>query len=106
MNLADGLEILVEDWQGLHEDGGTKQTAEQVVARLDVGGKHDVTPGLAPGQVAELIMKHLRKIPGAHEKAEEFMEQFEGPEDLLDETDLDCLVSDLAMLEDDDLHSA
>jgi len=31
------------------------------------------------------------------------MAQFESPEELLEEIDLDCLVSDLVTLEDDDL---
>jgi len=101
MKLAEGLGILVEDWQALHEDGGTKLTAEHVVGRLDRDGTTTVTPGLKPGQIAELIMNDLRRMPGVLEKAENFMAQFESAEELLDETDLDCLVSDLTMLEDD-----
>jgi hypothetical protein len=103
MYLEKGIQILVEDWQDLHEDGGTKLSAEEIVARLNVGSEKAITPELKPGQIAELIMNHLRQIPGALEKAEKFMAQFESPEELLEEIDLDCLVSDLSMPEDDDL---
>jgi hypothetical protein len=101
MNLAEGLGILVEDWQALHEDGGTKLTAEHVVGRLDRDGTFTVTPGLKPGQIAELIMNDLRRMPSALETAEKFMAQFVSAEELLDEIDLDCLVSDLTKIEAD-----
>ncbi len=101
MNLADGLEILVEDWRDLHEDGGTKLSVEEVVGKLMVGSGNPVTPELKPSQIAELILNNLRKAPGALENAEKFMAQFKTPEDLLEEIDLDCLVSDLSMEEDD-----
>jgi hypothetical protein len=103
MNLAEGLHILVEDWQALHEDGGTKLSVEQVVGKLGVVSGNAVTPGLKPAQVAELIMNELRKIPGAWENAEKFMAQFESAEELLEEIDLDCLMSDLSMAEDGEL---
>jgi hypothetical protein len=101
MYLAEGLEILAQDWQYLHEDGGTKLSVEEVVGKLNIGSKNAITPGLKPGQIAELIMNNLRQITGALENAEKFMAQFESPEELLEEIDLDCLVSDLSMLEDD-----
>jgi hypothetical protein len=99
MHLAEGLEILVEDWQALHEDGGTKQSVEQVVVKLGIDGGNTIPPGLKPAQVAERIMNELRKIPGARENAEKFMAQFQSAEELLEEIDLDCLVSDLATTE-------
>ncbi len=97
MNLAEGLRILVVDWEGLHEDGGTKLSVEQVVGRLFDGGGKPVTPGLKPEQIAELIMEEIRRIPGAWESAEKFMAHFDSPDDLLEEIDLECLVSDLTM---------
>ncbi len=103
MLLVEGLEILVEDWQDLHEDGGTSLSVEEVVGKLNVGSKNEITPELKPVQIVELLMNDLRRIPGALENAEKFMAQFESPEELLEEIDLDCLVSDLSMQEDDDL---
>jgi hypothetical protein len=103
MHLVEGLEILVEDWQDLHEDGGTKLSVGEVVGKLIAGSKNAITPKLKTGQIAELIMNGLRQMPGALENAEKFMAQFESPEELLEEIDLDCLVSDLSMQEDDDL---
>ena len=101
MYLVEGLKILVEDWQDLHEDCGTKLSVEEVVGKLNVGRKNAITPGLKPGQIAELIMNELRQMPGAVENAENFMAQFASSEELLEEIDLDCLVSDLSMPEDD-----
>jgi hypothetical protein len=103
MYLLEGLEILVQDWQYLHEDGGTKLSVEEVVGKLKVGSKKMISQELKPGQIAELIKNDLRQIPGALENAEKFMAQFESPEELLEEIDLDCLVSDLSISEDDDL---
>ncbi len=103
MLLVEGLEILVEDWQDLHEDGGTSLSVEEVVGKLNVASKNKITPELKPVQIVELLMNDLRRIPGALENAEKFMAQFESPEELLEEIDLDCLVSDLSMQEDDDL---
>lgn len=97
MNLTEGLRVLVVDWQGLHEDGGTKLSVEQVVGRLNNRGGKGVASGLKPGQIAELIMDELRRIPGALENSEKFMAQFDSPEDLLEEIDLECLVADLTM---------
>lgn len=103
MDLVDGLEILVEDWRDLHEDGGTKMSVEAVVGKLVPGGGNAISPELEPAQIAELILDNIRRIPDALENAEKFMAQFESPEDLLEEMDLDCLVSDLSMEEDDDI---
>ena len=103
MNLAEGLEILVEDWHDLHEDGGTKLSVEEVVGKLNIGSKNAIPQKLKPVQMAELIMNNLQQIPGALENAEKFMAQFESPDELLEEIDLDCLVSDLSISEDDDL---
>jgi hypothetical protein len=103
MHLEKGLEILVMDWQNLHEEGGTNLSVEKVVAQLDNESRNTIFPELKPGQIAELIMNDLRQIPGALENSEKFMAQFETPEELLEEIDLDCLVSDLLMTEDDDL---
>jgi hypothetical protein len=97
MYLVEGLEILVEDWQYLHEDGGTKMSVKEVVGKLNVGSKNAITPELKPRQIVELIMNDLRQIPGTLESAEKFMAQFESAEELLEEIDLDCLVSDLSM---------
>jgi len=103
MKLAEGLEVLVEDWRNLHEDGGTKLSVEAVVGKLNSGIKNAITPELKPGQIAELIMTDLRQVPGALENAEKFMTQFESADELLEEIDLECLVSDLSQTEDDDL---
>jgi hypothetical protein len=103
MHLEEGLEILVADWQDLHEDGGTELSVEKVVEKLSVGRKNSITPGLKPVQIVELIINDLRQIPGALENAEKFMAQFESPADLLEDMDLDCLVSDLSMSDDDDM---
>jgi hypothetical protein len=103
MHPEKGLEILAKDWRNLHEEGGTKLSVEDVVGQLDIGRRNATPPELEPGQVAELIMNYLRKIPGALENIENFMAQFESPEELLEEIDMDCLVSDLLMSEDDDL---
>lgn len=103
MKLADGLEILVEDWEDLHEDGGTKLSVAEVVGKLDFGGGNALSPDLKPAQIVEFIMGNLRRSPDALESAEKFMAQFDSPEELLEEIDLDCLVSDLSMEEDDDL---
>jgi len=97
MNLTEGLRILVVDWQGLHEDGGTKLSVEQVVGKLFNGGGKAVPPGLKPGQIADLILGELRRIPGACASAEKFMAQFDSADDLLEEIDLECLVADLTM---------
>jgi hypothetical protein len=99
MHLAEGLEILVEDWQALHEDGGTKLSVEQVVVKLGIDSRNTMPPGLKPLQAAEFILNELRQIPGAWESAEKFMAQFQSAEELLEEIDLDCLVSDLATTE-------
>ncbi len=103
MFLVEGLEVLVEDWQDLHEDGGTKLSVAEVVGKLNIGSKNAVTPGLKPGQIAELIMNSLRQMPGALKNAEIFMAQFDSSEELLEEIDLECLVSDLSMSEEDDM---
>ncbi|MEA5113156.1 MAG: hypothetical protein VB050_03940 [Geobacteraceae bacterium] len=97
MNITEGLRILVVDWQGLHEDGGTKLSVEQVVGTLFDGGGKAVTPGLKPGQIAELILEEIRRMPGALANSEKFMAQFDSAEDLLEEIDLECLVADLTM---------
>jgi hypothetical protein len=103
MYLVKGLEVLVEDWQDLHEDGGAKLSVAEVVAKLNIRSKNAITPELKPGQIAELIMNGLRQIPDAFANAERFMAQFESPAELLEEIDLDCLVSDLSMSEEDNL---
>lgn len=101
MHLEKGLEILVKDWQNLHKDGGTRLSVEKVVGQLDAHGEDAPPPELEPEQTAELIVNYLRQIPGALENAKKFMAQFGSPEELLEEIDLDCLVSDLLMTEDD-----
>jgi hypothetical protein len=103
MQLAEGLAILVEDWQGLHEDGGTKLSVEAVVRKLNIGGNNALPPERNPAQIAGRIVDDLSQIPGARESAENFMAQFESPEELLEEIDLDCLVTDLSQSEDDNL---
>ncbi len=105
MDLEKGLEILVKDWEELHEDGGTKFSVGAVLTKLNIAGEKAVNEKMKPGQIAELIMDRLRQMPGALQNTEKFMAQFESSEDLLDEFDLDCLVSDLSMEEDDDLQS-
>ena len=70
---------------------------------LNIGSKNAVPQKLKPVQIAELIMNNLQQIPGAFENAEKFMAQFESADELLEEIDLDCVVSDLSMSEDDDL---
>ena len=35
MRLEEGLEVLVKDWNNLHEDGGTKFSVGEVVNNLD-----------------------------------------------------------------------
>jgi 2-keto-3-deoxy-6-phosphogluconate aldolase len=103
MHLEKALEILVKDWRNLHEEGGTKLSVENVVGQLDVGSRNTLSPELKPEQIAGFIMNDLRKIPGALENTEKFMAQFASPEELLEEIDLDCLVSDLLIADDDDL---
>jgi hypothetical protein len=100
MDLEKGLAILVEDWQDLHADGGTKQSAADVVGKLSAGVKSTVRPEMKPAKMAQLIKNHLQRTPGALENAEKFMTQFESAEELLEEIDLDCLMSDLSMTED------
>jgi hypothetical protein len=102
MYLAEGLEILVEDWRNLHEEGGTSLSVEEIIGKLGVVIENTLLPELGPWQIAELIVNDLRKIPGAVETTERFMAQFESPVELLEEIDLDCLVSDLLMIEDGD----
>lgn len=97
MNLTEGIRVLVIDWHGLHEDGGTKLSVEQVVGKLFDGGGKAVPPGLKSGEIAELIMEEIRRKPGALADAEKFMAQFESADDLLEEIDLECLVADLTM---------
>ncbi len=99
MNLEKGLEILVEDWNDLHEDGGAKETVADVVGRLNQGKA--IPADLNPAQMAAMIMDNLRRIPGALENAEKFMAQFESAAELLEEFDLACLVSDLTEAEED-----
>lgn len=103
MRLAEGLEVLVEDWRDLHEDGGTKLTVAQLVARLNPGIGNTLIPGMEPREIAEMIINDLRTVPGVLENAARFMAQFESPGDLLEEMDLDCLVSDLAMREEENV---
>jgi hypothetical protein len=102
MDLATGLEILVDDWRDLHEDGGTELTVDEVVGRLDIGSREKEIPRLGAAEVAGLIMEALGKIPGAVGNAEKFMAQFDSADDLLEEIDLECLVSDLLQLEDEE----
>lgn len=97
MNLTESLRILVVDWQALHEEGGTKLSAEQVVGRLYDGSGKSVPPGLKSGQIAELILEELRRMPGAWESTEKYLAQFDSPDDLLEEIDLECLVADLTV---------
>ncbi|HET6420683.1 MAG TPA: hypothetical protein VFG19_11035 [Geobacteraceae bacterium] len=101
MDLEKGLEILVQDWRDLHEDGGTPLSVEEVVANLGLGDRYAITPEMKPGQIAELIINALRRTPGSLENVEKFMAQFESAEELLEEIDLDCLVSDLSLAEED-----
>ncbi|MRR07535.1 MAG: hypothetical protein EG828_11485 [Deltaproteobacteria bacterium] len=102
MNLIKGLEILVEDWHNLHEDGGANQSVERVMERLGTGNRDPLPAGLKPAAIAERLLDDIRHIPGAKENVEKFMAQFQTPEELLEEIDLDCLVSDLTMTEDDE----
>jgi len=106
MHLAKGLEILIEDWRALHEDGGTKLSVEAVVGKLVAGSGKGVTPGLKPDRMADLIISILRQSPHVLESAEQFMAHMTTSEELLDEMDLDCLVCDLWMMEDDNQSQA
>ncbi len=101
MDLEKGIEILVRDWRDLHEDGGTPLSVEEVVANLPLGDRNAITPDMKTGQIAELIINALRRIPVSLENAEKFMAQFDSAEELLEEIDLDCLVSDLSLAEED-----
>jgi len=103
MHLEKGLEVLVKDWRNLHEEGGAKMSVEEIVGRLGDCCKNKLIQEMNAEQIAELIIADLRQIPGALENAEKFIELFASPEDLLEEIDLDCLVSDLLMTEDDDV---
>lgn len=96
MELSKALEILVKDWQDLHEEGGTDLSVGQVVARM--GNFTQITPRMTPSQAADSIERDLRKIPGAFKSAETFLAQFNTAGDLLEEVDLECLISDLDFL--------
>lgn len=99
MQLRKGLEILVEDWRDLHRDGGAKQTVADVVGKLNPGKA--IPTDLKPARVVEMLLDNLGRIPGALENSEKFMAQFDSAAELLEEIDLDCLVSDLAEAEED-----
>jgi hypothetical protein len=103
MVLGEGLEVLVQDWIDLHEEGGTNLSVEEVVKRL--GGKLDlaITPQMKPSQIAGIIESYFRHIPETLEITERFMAQFKTPGELLEEMDLDCLVCDLEVPDDEDL---
>jgi len=103
MHLVKGLEILVKDWENLHEEGGTKLSVEEVVGMLNTGGQNVISPHLKPAQIAELIIGDLQRMPGSLENAERFMAQFDTPDELLDEVDLYELISELGMTEDDEM---
>jgi hypothetical protein len=101
MNLGKALEILVTDWDNLHEEGGTKLSVEEVVGMLNAGSKDAISPHLKPVQIAELIMSDLKRIPAALENAEKFAAQFDTPDELLDEVDLYELICELGRPEED-----
>ena len=103
MHLVKGLEILVKDWENLHEEGGTKLSVEEVVGMLNTGGQNVISPHLKPAQIVELIIGDLQRMPGSLENAERFMAQFDTPDELLDEVDLYELISELGMAEDDEM---
>ncbi len=103
MHLGEGLEVLVQDWIDLHEDGGTALSIEQVVNKLDSGLALSITPQMKTAQISNVIESYLQQNPGALASAERFMAQFGTPGDLLEEIDLDCFVCDLGAAEDDDL---
>jgi hypothetical protein len=103
MQLGEGLEVLVQDWIDLHEDGGTNLSIEEVVGKLDRGLALSMTPQMKTAQISNVIESYLRQNPAALESAERFMAQFDTPGDLLEEIDLDCFVCDLGAAEDDDL---
>ena len=103
MQLGEGLEVLVQDWIDLHEDGGTNLSIEEVVSKLDRGLALSITPQMKTAQISNVIESYLQQNPAALESAESFMAQFDTPGDLLEEIDLDCFVCDLGAAEDDDL---
>lgn len=102
MNLAEGLEVLVQDWRDLHDDGGTKLTVAQAVSRLNPEVGNQAIPAMEPREIAELVIGYLRSVPGGLETVERFMAQFASPDELLEEIDLECLVSDLTMSKEED----
>lgn len=101
MNVRKGLEILVEDWINLHEEGGTPLSVEGVISKLGLELDQKGKVKTAPTQLIDLLENYLRQKPTAWKNVEKFMAQFEAPGDLLEEIDLDCLVSDLKSAEDD-----
>jgi hypothetical protein len=101
MNLSKALEILIKDWENLHEEGGTELSVEEVLEMLDPGGKLADCSHLEPEQGAELIIGKLQQTPDKLQNAEVFMAQFDTPDELLDEFDLYDLIHDLAGPEDD-----
>ncbi len=91
----------MEDWINLHEEGGTPLSVEGVIAGL---GIEQVRKGKAqtdPSTIADLLENYLRQRTTARENVEKFMAQFATPGDLLEDTDLDCLVYDLKSAESD-----
>ncbi|MHC1697171.1 MAG: hypothetical protein AB9919_03715 [Geobacteraceae bacterium] len=103
MKLGIGIELLVRDWIDLHEQGGSKLSVEAVVNKLGVEKIAKLKTPANPVQIAELLQRRLRQIPGALDIAEKFMAQFSTPEDLLDEMDLESFVYDLQAMEADTL---
>ncbi len=83
MVLGEGLEVLVQDWIDLHEEGGTNLSVEEVLKRL--GRKFDlaITPQMKSSQIAGLIESYLRQIPETRKNTEQFLAQFKTPGELL-----------------------
>lgn len=103
MYLSKALEILVQEWQKLHDEEETDLSVSQVVEKLNVGSLNVIRSGLKPGQIADLIESDLGQIPGALEKAARYVARFETAEELLEDTSLYGLVCDYGIPEDDGL---
>jgi hypothetical protein len=103
MNIGKGIEVLVRDWDDLHEQGGTELSVEAVIMRLGADKSSAIKAHMNTVQVVELLQKRIRQIPGALDIVEKFMAQFSTPEDLLDEMDLDSFICDLDGMEANDL---
>lgn len=98
MYLEEALEILVKEWTQLETIGETDLALADVVKKLGGESWKGINPELSPGEVAGLIEQDMKRL-GVSSMAETFISRFRTEDELLTETSLYDLVSELGIRE-------